>query len=48
MASNNVKLSTYSANEITWGRVTGKPTFSGGTTTLAWGTTSTIANVGGN
>ena len=48
MASNNIKLSTYLANEITWERVIGKPTFSGGTTALAWGTTSTIANIGGN
>jgi len=31
-----------------WSEVTSKPIFSGGTTTLAWGTTHTIANVGGN
>jgi phage minor structural protein len=31
-----------------WSEVTSKPTFSGGTTTLAWGQTHTIANVGGN
>ena len=27
MANNNVKLSTYLANEIAWGRVTGKPSY---------------------
>ena len=31
-----------------WSEVTDKPTFSGGTTTLAWGTTHTIATVAGS
>lgn len=37
-----------SAGSVTWNNVSSKPTFSGGTTTLAWNTSHTIANVGGN
>ena len=37
-----------SAGSVAWNNISSKPTFSGGTTTLAWNTSHTIANVVGN